>query len=120
MTVYVDNMHESKLGNFGRMKMSHMIADTTEELLSMAARIGVQRRWLQYPGTHKEHFDIALSKRALAVAAGAVEIDMEQTSAMCRRRRETGELGPADEAVEWFTAQVREAIQERNAQQVAP
>ena len=120
MTVYVDNMHESKLGNFGRMKMSHMIADTTEELLAMADRIGVQRRWLQYPGTHKEHFDIALSKRAMAIAAGAVEIDMEQTSAMCRRRRDTGELGQADEAVEWLTAQVREAIQARNAQQVVP
>lgn len=120
MTVYVDNMHESKLGSFGRMKMSHMIADTTEELLAMADRIGVQRKWLQYPGTSKEHFDIALCKRSLAVAAGAVEIDMLQTSAMCRRRRETGELGPADEAVEWVRERVQEAIQARNTQQVAP
>ena len=120
MTVYVDNMHESRLGQLGRMKMSHMIADTTEELLAMADRIGVQRKWLQYPGSHKEHFDIALSKRALAVAAGAIEIDMEQTSAMCRRRRETGELGLAEEAVEWVRAQVRDAIQVRNAQQVTP
>lgn len=120
MTVYVDNMHETKLGQLGRMKMSHMIADTTEELLAMADRIGVQRRWLQYPGSHKEHFDIALSKRALAVAAGAVEIEMEQASAMCRRRRETGELGPASEAVDWLTSQVREVIRARNAQQVAP
>lgn len=117
MAVYVDNMHETKLGSLGRMKMCHMIADTTEELLAMADKIGVQRKWLQYPGTSKEHFDIARSKRTLAVAAGAVEIEMEQTSAMCRRRRETGELGSPEDAVEWLTSKVRQAIQERNAQE---
>lgn len=29
------------LGNFGRMKMSHLMADTTEELLTMVDKIGV-------------------------------------------------------------------------------
>ncbi len=71
MTVYVDDMNAP----FGRMKMCHMFADSTEELQAMADRIGVQRKWIQYPGTIREHFDIALSKRALAVAAGAVEIE---------------------------------------------
>lgn len=70
MTVYVDDMRAP----FGRMKMCHMIADSTEELLDMADRIGVARRWIQHAGTHHEHFDIATSKRRLAVAAGAVEI----------------------------------------------
>ena len=71
MAVYIDDMRAP----FGRMVMCHMIADSTDELLAMADRIGVARRWLQYPGTPKEHFDIALSKRALAVKAGAVEVD---------------------------------------------
>ena len=70
MTVYVDDMKAP----FRGMVMCHMLADSTEELLAMADQIGVQRRWLQHPGTIKEHFDISLSKRALAVQAGAVEI----------------------------------------------
>ena len=43
MAVYVDNMQ----AQFGRMKMCHMIADSTEELLAMADRIGVARKWIQ-------------------------------------------------------------------------
>ncbi len=74
MTVYVDDMQAS----FGRMKMCHMMADTTEELMAMADRIGVQRKWVQYPGTYREHFDIAMSKRALAVAAGAREVTQRE------------------------------------------
>lgn len=70
MTVYVDDMR----AKFGRMVMCHMIADTDDELVAMADRIGVARRWHQHPGTPRSHFDIALSKRALAVQHGAVEI----------------------------------------------
>ena len=47
MTVYVDNMQAS----YGRMKMCHMVADSTDELLAMADRIGVARKWLQKAGT---------------------------------------------------------------------
>jgi len=88
MTVYVDDMHTTPMGNFGRMKMCHMVADTTEELLAMADRIGVARKWLQKAGTHHEHFDIATSKRALAVAAGAVEVTMSQLGRITKAKRE--------------------------------
>lgn len=84
MTVYVDNMRAP----YGRMIMCHMLADTTEELLAMADKIGVARRWLQYPGSPKEHFDIALTKRAKAIECGAVEIDKYQLSALLKRKRE--------------------------------
>lgn len=84
MTVYVDDMRAP----FGRMKMCHMIADSTEELLAMADRIGVRRKWLQKPGTHDEHFDIAMSKRRLAVAAGAVEVSRLQLGRILRERKE--------------------------------
>ena len=67
MPVYVDNYRAP----FDRMMMCHMVADSTEELLSMADTIGVQRKWIQCAGTHREHFDICLSKRAKAMAAGA-------------------------------------------------
>lgn len=47
----------------------------------MVDRIGVQRKWVQRPPkTSWLHFDIAKSKRTLAIAAGAVE---------------TGRYGPA-------------------------
>lgn len=70
MSVYVD----APIWPFGRMLMCHMIADSTLELLAMADIIGVDRKWLQFAGTPKEHFDVCKSKRAKAVAAGAQEI----------------------------------------------
>lgn len=85
MAVYVDDMR----ANFGRMTMCHMIADSTTELLAMADRIGVQRKWLQKPGTHQEHFDICLAKRAQAVAAGAVELTQRELATKCWMRRST-------------------------------
>ena len=33
---------------YGRMKMSHMMADTLPELLDMVDAIGVKRKWLQW------------------------------------------------------------------------
>ena len=86
MTVYVDNMHLLPMGRRGRMKMCHMIADSSEELLAMADRIGVARRWLQYAGTPREHFDIAMTKRSLAVEAGAVEITWRELGQMLKAR----------------------------------
>lgn len=83
MTVYVDDM-EAK---YGRFVMCHMLADTTEELLAMADKIGVQRKWIQKAGTYQEHFDIAKSKRALAVQLGAVEIDRSGLVGILRTRR---------------------------------
>lgn len=74
MSVYVDDMEAA----FGRMIMSHMIADTTEELLAMADAIGVARKWIQNKGTYREHFDICKQKKVLAIKHGAVSITMKQ------------------------------------------
>jgi hypothetical protein len=95
MTVYVDDM----AAKFGRYTMCHMIADSTEELVNMARRIGVNPKWIQKAGTSREHFDIALSKKALAIGYGAVQITQRQTAAMCGLRRLVGELGKPDNAV---------------------
>jgi hypothetical protein len=67
MGVYVDDWKAP----FGRMFMSHLGADTTEELLQFVDNIGVARKWIQYPGTWREHFDICLTKRAKALTLGA-------------------------------------------------
>ncbi|HEX7324291.1 MAG TPA: DUF4031 domain-containing protein [Rhodanobacteraceae bacterium] len=83
MTVYVDDMR----AKYGLMVMCHMIADTDAELHAMADHIGVSRRWHQHPGTRHSHYDICLSKRAKAVAAGAVEITRRQTGKIVAERR---------------------------------
>ena len=78
MTVYVDDFDCEYRG----MKMSHMIADSTEELLAMADKIEVQRKWIQKSGTCQEHFDICLSKKQKAIKNGAVLITKRQLSEM--------------------------------------
>lgn len=83
MSVYVDNM----TAPFGRMVMCHMIADTSEELHAMAASIGVARKWCQSEGTPREHYDICLSKRALAVRHGATEITLRELAAKTSARK---------------------------------
>jgi hypothetical protein len=56
------------------MMMCHMVADTRQELDEMADKIGVARKWIQKPGTDREHYDVCMSKRAKAVANGAIEL----------------------------------------------
>ncbi len=72
---------------FGGMVMCHCIADTTEELIAMMVAIGVQTKWIQKPGTHREHFDICLAKRALAVKQGAIEITQRELALKVHDRR---------------------------------
>lgn len=76
MSVYVDDFR----GEFGRMVMCHMVADTEAELHAMADRIGVARRWYQ-----GDHYDICLSKRALAVKHGAQEVEPIDAAQIRRR-----------------------------------
>lgn len=90
MTVYVDDMYQTERGRFGRMKMSHMMADTEADLLEMADRIGIARRWLQCAGQGRSrvHFDVSLGMRAKAIEAGAVPVTMRELGMKCRRWRE--------------------------------
>lgn len=80
MSVYVDNM----AAPFRNMIMCHMWADTNDELLEMADKIGVQRKWIQghatlslreYRNVSWVHFDICKAKRLLAVRNGAIQTD---------------------------------------------
>lgn len=90
MSVYVD----ASLYGYGRMTMCHMIADTPAELHEMADRIGVARRWFQAPPKASFwHYDIAKSKRALAIEHGAIECDRNAFVAHLRRIREAKTFG---------------------------
>lgn len=96
MPVYVDRVNI----RYGRMVMCHMIADTEAELHAMADRIGVQRKWFQ--DTSKAsfpHYDIAQSKKALAIKAGAIECDRKAFVGHVRRLRPVwGVYGPGNPA----------------------
>lgn len=91
MAVYVD----CERMPYGRMTMRHMLADTEEELRTMAAKIGVALRWHQLPGSPKSHFDICLSKRAKAIELGAIEIDRGRLVEIVRGKRAAAQAAAA-------------------------
>lgn len=95
MTVYVDDMYRFAMGQFGRMKMSHMIADSEDELHAMAGKIGVARRWYQ-----GDHYDIAISKRTLAIANGAVAVTLKQLACMSALQKRGLPMGSPETAIE--------------------
>lgn len=94
MVIYVDDMYKYPLGQFRGMKMSHMIADTHEELHTFAAKIGMKRQWFQ-----GDHYDIAMSTREKAVKLGAVEISMRELASMCRVHQLTGKMPKPEDAI---------------------
>jgi hypothetical protein len=90
MSVYVDDMEAEFTPTHVKHRtyvMCHMIADTHRELVEMADKIGVARKWIQQAGNHGEHFDIAKSKRALAIRLGAVPLGMRELAEKTFERR---------------------------------
>lgn len=96
MTVYVDDMRRPArpAGYRGRgtPRWSHLFADTHPELMAFAVRLGLNPRWLQHGGTHREHFDLTETVRGKAIRGGAVPITypagvltlIERRRAQCR------------------------------------
>lgn len=75
MSCYVDKLRPFGWRIRGRETMScHLLADTLDELHVMAQSIGLKREWFQDKRSGK-HYDLVPSKRAAAVAAGAIELD---------------------------------------------
>lgn len=112
MVVYVDDMHLYPMGQFYRMKMSHMIADTDKELHAMAKRLGLKREWYQ-----GDHYDVSKEKRSLAVKYGAVSITLRQLSCMAFVRRVKGRLPKLELAeIEWCRVQYQLGIRREEEQ----
>lgn len=80
MTVYVDDAKN----RYGRMKMSHMIADSPDELHRMAAKIGIQRQHFQ--DKNIPHYDVCQSKKKLAMQLGAREVSSRELVKIARGR----------------------------------
>lgn len=87
MSVYVD----SERNQYRHMIMCHMVADTLDELRTMAQRLGLKRAWFQTSRSGMPHYDICQTKRAQAIALGAVEIDRRKLVELVRQQREAAE-----------------------------
>ncbi|QOD06035.1 DUF4031 domain-containing protein [Pseudarthrobacter sp. BIM B-2242] len=89
MTVYVDSMRMRATVGRITANWSHLSADTTDELLEFAARLGLRASWIQNPGhVWKEHFDVTDSKRELAIRLGAKPITMQEAVTLWTAKRE--------------------------------
>lgn len=79
MTIHVDDMQRpAQVGPVDGV-WSHLLSDLpgndgTQELVAFAARLGIDARWIQNPGTPTEHFDITEPIRQRALVLGAVPI----------------------------------------------
>lgn len=79
MAIYIDK----KKSKFGKMVMCHMLADSIEELHSMANKLGLKPSWFQNRKT--PHYDICKSMRLKALAYGAIEISNKETVQIIKR-----------------------------------
>ena len=55
----------------------HMWADSVEELIDFALSLGMKREWLQ-KSEKFPHFDLVPTRRARAIAKGAVEMSIKE------------------------------------------
>lgn len=82
MTVLVDELRvwpHARHACF-RRGSAHLMADTLEELHAFAARLGLRRSWFQGDARHP-HYDLAPSKRALALELGAMFVPAREQAA---------------------------------------
>lgn len=97
MTVYIDDMYLYPMGEFKRghrlYKMSHMIADSEKELHAFATKLGLHKKWYQ-----GDHYDVTKGLRGVAINLGAVEITLQQCSAMSMLRGRDPNVKLADPA----------------------
>lgn len=75
--------------------MSHLIADTPQELMDAESRLGIPEGSIQHAGTPKEHLDVSQSKRDLAIKRlNAKPITQKQMVYLIRQKRKGKSLDP--------------------------
>lgn len=90
MTVYIDDMQRpARVGRLNAV-WSHLMADTTDELVTFARTLGLNPRWIQRAGTPLEHFDVTEPKRQQALRLGAVPIRYGHEGAGLTRAKREG------------------------------
>ena len=82
MAVYVDNLRDY---GWRHGPSCHLIADSVDELMEFAVRMGLKREWFQAKST--PHFDLTADGRELALQHGAIELGQRQLVAKIRELR---------------------------------
>lgn len=67
--------------------MSHMVADTVEELHQMADRLNLSRQHFQMSRSGIPHYDVCSSKRKQAILNGAVEVSRREMAQHIKQKR---------------------------------
>lgn len=106
MTVYVDALvahpppkdaATRRAGAKHGHRWCHLFSDSADlsELHALAARIGMKRAWFQEEPGKLPHYDLVPTRRAAAVALGAVEASREKLVECIRaaREREVARVG---------------------------
>lgn len=89
MTVYIDHLKPCMRNKHWRHYEScHMIADTEEELIEFARRMGLDIRWLQKSGKSDSHFVLSAGMRARAMKKGAIQLNIKEFVSVIQRKRE--------------------------------
>ena len=83
MTVFVDDAYMlTEREGGGKMKLSHMIADSERELHQMAEQLGISRK--HFTG---EFYSVCSTKRREALSAGAKALGWLELSRIVFQRR---------------------------------
>lgn len=82
MSVYIDTARIPYRG----MLMSHMLADSLDELHAMARSIGMKPEWFQ-ANASTPHYDVCQAKRAQAIKLGAIVVGRATLVEKMRRLR---------------------------------
>lgn len=78
MTAYVDTPR--------RERDARLLADTRNELLAFADRLGLKPEALRFAGTHYEHFAIDADTRERAIAEGASAVSAGELARILYKR----------------------------------
>ena len=86
MTVYVDILFQMeakeaqayRVGKKHCHRWCHLWADSIEELIAFALKIGMKRQWLQNESGRFPHFDLVPPRRKRAIELGAIETDLRE------------------------------------------
>ncbi|MEM1167530.1 MAG: DUF4031 domain-containing protein [Cyanobacteria bacterium P01_H01_bin.35] len=82
--IYVDDCKNK----FHNMVMSHMTADSSEELMIFATTVlKLKPEWVQCRGTWKEHFDVSQTKRKMAIENGAIAMNRIDYIRMVKKKK---------------------------------
>lgn len=86
--IYVDALSGCLVSNnWQHTRFCHLTADTEEELVAFAKRIGCSAGWLQHSRTGMPHFDLTARMRDKAIEHGAVQINRDKVVELIRRHR---------------------------------